>query len=291
MTWDDELEARFLAALSHYADHQIDDTELAWLNECIKSDETARIRFLEVAHDALTVAEFFADGATLADDEATIEATRKPRPIKILPILLATAAAVMLVFQIMNQSSSASVTIAHLDATVGTVQVVRDGEIKTASEFFGLLPNDRIETRAANASAAIVYGDGTRLVLAGDAAIELKKGEQKRLKLLHGDVMVAARPQPADQPMVISTPRGIIEVVGTTFAISAEADKTQLGVIEGKVIFRNKTLGKSVNVAGGQRAVADAASLTTDVLDAPENYRAEFTPATLANWRYGQLFR
>ncbi len=112
------------------------------------------------------------------------------------------------------------------------------------------------QTLEAGGRVAARYPDGTRLEIGPGSSLELKEGAGKRLHLERGEISADVPRQPADTPMVISTPQAEATIIGTALRISANADQTRLEVLEGKVRLKRRSDGRTVDVSGGHYAVA-----------------------------------
>jgi len=89
--------------------------------------------------------------------------------------------------------------------------------------------------------------------------LEPKGRAGKSLTLVRGVLTADVRKQPADQPMVITTPQGEATVLGTKLRLTVEPDEkgsTRLEVEEGKVRLKRLVDGKTVGVDSGHFAVA-----------------------------------
>jgi hypothetical protein len=78
----------------------------------------------------------------------------------------------------------------------------------------------------------------------------------KKVELDSGEMAGHVEKQPAGKPMVLSTPRAIAEVLGTTIKLVAETENTRLDVVEGKVRLHRVADSAFTLVSGGEYAVA-----------------------------------
>lgn len=106
------------------------------------------------------------------------------------------------------------------------------------------------------ASVQLLFDDGTRIVLNGDAELAFSDEGQKRLSLRRGVLNADVAPQPAGKPMIVRTPTAQMEVLGTVFALHSEGNETELHVESGRVQFRRLADGKSVTVHSRQSVAA-----------------------------------
>lgn len=103
----------------------------------------------------------------------------------------------------------------------------------------------------------LTWSDGTRAVLAPGSALTIGDPTTgKRVVLEAGTLQVVAAPQPADRPFTLRTPRAEAVVVGTSFTLSADAERTRLKVDHGLVRLLDGAHGGRA-VGAGQTVVCD----------------------------------
>ena len=93
--------------------------------------------------------------------------------------------------------------------------------------------------------------DGSRFTLEGPA--DMIVGRTVRLR--QGHLAVEAAHHEASEPLIIMTPHGRVEVVGTKFVMDARRSGTRLAVREGEVKFYANGEPATVRVHAGQNAV------------------------------------
>ena len=146
----------------------------------------------------------------------------------------------------------------------------------------GLVQGDRLGAGTVtldgdSSFATLRFEDGTIATLAGDSMLEFDARWQKNLVLRHGSLSVNATPQPLGRPMLIRTPTSEVEVLGTIFSLSTDAERTHLGVEEGRVRFMRLADRQSVDV--NEQRVATASLVVDEPLEAgrpaaiPPDYR------------------
>lgn len=147
-----------------------------------------------------------------------------------------------------------------------------------------------IETGSGASSVEVIYPDQTKMELSADTEIaELAAEAGKRVVVRKGVVRADVKPQPRGQPMIFETAQGEAVVLGTTLKVVASSDPkegTTLEVTEGKVRFKSKLTGKTVEVAGGHFAMA-AAGLELAPLALPTVlYSATFDDGRAGGWTF-----
>lgn len=128
----------------------------------------------------------------------------------------------------------------------------------------------------ANSSATISFWDQTTLHLTGVGTKlwmsnrQNSTGERllsrtgnlgKHLVLESGVLTVKAAKQPANAPMIVITPQGDAEIVGTQFVLTVTAISTKLDVTEGVVRLTRAADNASVDVSADQTATVDSGEL------------------------------
>lgn len=81
--------------------------------------------------------------------------------------------------------------------------------------------------------------DGTRLMLNGASAVNLRyDAGQRVVELIQGDMLVDVA-KDAARPFIVETRDGSMRALGTRFQVSRQSDATQLGVLESQVEARS----------------------------------------------------
>lgn len=164
-----------------------------------------------------------------------------------------------------------SLPVAVLTAPREATFVVSDGRRSAARAGEPLPAGAAVLTVGPGSGAELAFADGTRLELGGDAILaSLGAAGGKRALLARGTLRAAVRPQPAGEPMVVSTPHADAVVVGTRFALEVSERETRLQVDEGRVRLRRTVGGgEEALVAAGQTAVASERVAPAAALAAP----------------------
>ncbi|HYF01714.1 MAG TPA: FecR domain-containing protein, partial [Planctomycetota bacterium] len=124
-----------------------------------------------------------------------------------------------------------------------------------------------VETTGPGSLAVVRFSDGTHVELWGDTRVaeisETAAGRGKRIRLAKGVVFADVARQPEGRPASFVTPTGEARVLGTRLKLGADATRTVLEVVEGKVRLSRLQDGQAVEVAAGRYAT------TTDLHSRP----------------------
>lgn len=195
--------------------------------------------------------------------DSTLSATaprarRRPAPRRwlaaalILVLVGAGAGALLLEAR---QGAGAPSTAVLATATLET-RIERGGKSLVLAEGGELRQGDVLVTGEHGPAGLTFSGEGTRIDTGPNTRLAVLAGPGKRLRLDEGTVHVQAAPQPAGQPLVISTPRTDVTVVGTAFDVVASPVATWLDVRSGTVHLGRAGDGTPFAVSAGQRALA-----------------------------------
>jgi len=138
------------------------------------------------------------------------------------------------------------------DRTVVSIAELRDlkGDVQPAKAG-GLSAGEGV-TVGKDASAVVVFPDGTRVELRGET--EVRDLAPKRLFLARG--ALEARVTKQASAMFFDTPQAEAKVLGTTLRLQVDAKGTLLEVDEGKVRLTRTSDQKAVDVVAGTFATA-----------------------------------
>jgi len=120
-----------------------------------------------------------------------------------------------------------------------------------------LLSGEGLETRGPASWAVVRFPDATRLELWGDTGVRLSDEKGKRLSVEKGTVVLDVVKQPAERPLVLSTPQADVTVLGTQLRMVV-SDQTLLETVKGRTRMTRTSDAKSVEVAAGHFAVASS---------------------------------
>jgi len=97
--------------------------------------------------------------------------------------------------------------------------------------------------------------DGSTLQLNGISAANLHfDGKQRRIELLHGEILVEVA-HDATRPFVVQTSQGTLRALGTRFVVRREGDVTVLSMFESRVVVHSANGEQTLEVDAGSQAV------------------------------------
>jgi hypothetical protein len=147
----------------------------------------------------------------------------------------------------------AGAVVATVVSVDGPVLVRRDGVERPVVQGLVVYDGEQI-TVPAEASAVLDLPDASRAELGPETSLCLHH-DGAPLELRRGFLAVNVTHRAADRTLSIRTPDARAEVVGTRFALGADASTTHLRVAEGLVHLLRIGDGAAVDVPGGYRAV------------------------------------
>lgn len=127
---------------------------------------------------------------------------------------------------------------------------------------------DRLVTTGADGRARIIFPDGTRIQIGGDATVTFVT--EKRFELGRGALLADVAPQPKGNRLVIATPRADVKVLGTRLKVVADPDATRVGVEKGRVRVIRRRDGWGVFVSAGFQTLV-AAGVPFKAVPRPRN--------------------
>ena len=273
-----------------YLDGSLSGAELAELEARLAASTDDQDLFNEFCLQAAVVAEGFA--APLGDDLAKSagRARRWPR-FAAVAACLALAASVLVVMRPGQPETAPTVAdrTAVLARATGAVRVSGGAADDPGVAGAAVGPGRTVTTRGIDASALLVYRDGTAVTLSGDTEITLTGDAGKRLYVRQGHLAADVRPQPSDAPMTIATPEAEVEVVGTMLSVGRTPRRTEVGVQEGHARVSRPEGTPLLEVSGGECGVVDAggAARKDRLPPTPDTYRWRTDRPLPPRWEVG----
>ncbi len=212
----------------------------------------------------------------LAEERTTVPADATARPrlrtshVAWAAGLAASLAAVLFGFVLLRQSPAPAAVVARLENVQGDVYLRSGtGPGRTVASTGATVPEGHgLETVGPGSSAALVFPDGTRLELGGDARIARLQAAGtdgtsagKRVELTEGQLLADVVPQPAGQPLIIATAHAELRVLGTKLSVSATSTSTLMDVEEGAVQLTSRESQQSLVVKEKESGVAAPGAL------------------------------
>lgn len=150
--------------------------------------------------------------------------------------------------------------VAVLSRVEGRVLASLDGTEKEARAGQEILAGHVLKAAGPHAGAVLRFGDGTVAELREGTA---KAEEGKRIHLVEGALDAEVPPQAKGETVVFTTPHAEVVVVGTQFRLAVnpaegKTGTTRVEVDEGKVRFKSRLDGRTVDVSEGYHSVASA---------------------------------
>ena len=136
------------------------------------------------------------------------------------------------------------------------------GRVVDDLESGAALAGGTLDALTSDASAVLVFHDGSRVTVSGQASLTVADFGQKVLRLQSGVLSAEVVKQPKGQPMRILTPSAETEVVGTRLNVDADMLSTRVTVNEGRVRVTRLADGTMREVAADQLVVAKLESRT-----------------------------
>lgn len=213
-------------------------------------------------------------------------------PLALAAVLLLAAGVTFVLWKPSGPHTTARVEVPAAAKVVRAgpgVTLTRSGTRTPLATGMDLVPGDGIAVPA-DSTAAIGYGDGTRLTLHGDTSLTMQPPRRrgspvsgKRVILARGVLTADVARQAPSDPLVCLTPTVHATVLGTRFVLSAAEARTRLEVVEGAVRLTRDHDRAAVVVTGGHYAdvTADADLVALPI---PQRERA----GLVALYRFGE---
>jgi ferric-dicitrate binding protein FerR (iron transport regulator) len=246
LPWKDEDE--FIALVLRYLEGVTSPEEDARLETELKRPEngTYRERFVALSRQQGQLREML----------SVKKATRPSRWVRWKLGLIAAAAVLIGMAGILLVTREGPARVAVVEKVEGKV-TRQEGDRAVAVTLGEPLPEGASLKTGSPGTAVLRYEDGSRVELRPETHVrELGTTGGKRLFLARGTLRVDAAQQPPQSPMVVRTAEGEARVVGTRFTLLARTGSTRLEVERGVVRLTRQSDHKTVDVTGGQFAVA-----------------------------------
>ncbi len=136
----------------------------------------------------------------------------------------------------------------------------------------------------------MAYPDGTRLTLIGSTSVTCGDHRSKSVVVHQGTLAASVKPQPAERPLVLTTPSAHLQVLGTRFQVEALDHRTDLSVTEGRVRLVRIRDQQSVEVPDGKYATVTEQNtlLVKDIPGLPATWEETFETGLPTGWTQGE---
>jgi hypothetical protein len=230
--------------LKGFIEGSLNRQEQQVFEEALKADSDARERYL----DYTAVDSMLANQTVVMDNfqkrQMKIDSSKRRVEKQALkkrlgtPLLL-LAASIFLAFGLGYYLLKQTNNIAHLEKFSGNINVIINGDSVKAVKDMPLQNGARIICDN-NSQARIRTTDGSLFKIAPSSKVVISLSDgQYLLDLQQGFIDADVNKQKAGKPLLISTPKGNLTVLGTVLRVSVTEKTTMLIVDEGSVEIKN----------------------------------------------------
>ncbi|MFG0286875.1 MAG: FecR domain-containing protein [Rhodopirellula sp. JB044] len=299
--------------ISRYLDGDLDDTHFAELQKRMADREFSRM-LAEYSVDHVSYYELGLD-QRLASEDVQVDAAVTKSSVTPWPAAIIAIAACLLVAigwwgfgrnsnnirrgtSVVESSPSNSIApeLGEIEQRViGKVTMVK-GRLAALDERVkpGMLvhSNQSFSIEAMAGTIGMEFLDGTAMKMIGPAEVVCSvENGQKRVTSQNGNLLLSVKPQPPGKPLLVVTPKAVLEVLGTELAISADLMTTKLRVNHGHVLMRRIEDGSQVNVKADQKAtVSPSVEMHAEqVSQLPDTWEANFEDGLPESWIAGEI--
>ncbi len=164
----------------------------------------------------------------------------------------------------------------------GTVRIETDEGFVEYDEADGLPIGKKIKT-GENASTRVRLHDGSDVKIGSHTVLAfVREDAAVRVELSEGRVLANVAKQDLGERFAVHTPNLVVEVVGTKFSVSHEADVSTVNVEEGTVDVVFPGSGKQQRLAAGEELTASESGVPADPVR--EDWHENFEAPELAAW-------
>ncbi|HYG78333.1 MAG TPA: LamG-like jellyroll fold domain-containing protein [Planctomycetota bacterium] len=153
---------------------------------------------------------------------------------------------------------SDKVKVARLHEFSPGVTLARNEQVLPIQKGTEIFPSDILQVNA-DGWAVVKYNDDSRLEIQPSSTLIFGKPSSdvsKRVTIRSGGFNAHVAKQPGGRNLLIDTPDSVTRVLGTRLNVQVEANATRVDVEEGKVRVSKPQDNSTVDVKGGQFAVA-----------------------------------
>lgn len=254
-----ENPSRIEVLLNQLVDDLLSEAEEAELGELLRRDAKARRHYRRFMSLHAGLVWDYATAAMPSHEDFITE--RKARLTKRWQLALGVAAATVLALGILYWTQGihfdAEKNIVDLEMAQGAISWrAGGGERRSGLKGGAHLPEGTLIVQGENGSAQLRFSDGTLITLTGESEMAFSDKGQKRLTFEKGALSAEVRKQPVGKPMLIHTNSADLQILGTTFSLTADPSRTALRVDTGTVKFIRTTDGQALSVTSRQSSLA-----------------------------------
>jgi hypothetical protein len=250
--------------LQAYLDGELSPEASAALESQLKTDAALGEALFRLAREEAILVEWARVAERTKEINAHLVEPRRPisgarhwYPLAVAATLLA---AIGIAYWNSRSPEPTRPPLAVIEHSVGQVFVIANGVRSAAAAGSSLFSGQGLEVSGDEASAEIVYSDGTRLELDGDTVVtEFTGGDSlgKRVVIAEGNLRADVAKQSPGLPMVLKTANAEVVVLGTKFDLSSRTQATYVETAEGAVRLTRAGDGRSIEVPAGFEGRAD----------------------------------
>jgi WD40 repeat protein len=275
-----------LDGLQAFLDGELSIEEVSAIEARLKAEPALAEALVCLAREEVVLTEW-ARVVTKAS-QLTLRTERKPRVVVsvvtrdrwVASIAAALLVALGMSLWLRSQESTAAAVVARLEHVEGQVFVTKFDSRTLATAGQNLHSGQGLAVVGEESSAAVVYADGTRLELDGDATVsELSGGVTtgKHVVLAEGNLRADVAKQPLGLPMILTTPSAEVVVLGTKFDLTGRLDATYVETAEGRVRLTRTSDGRSIEVPAGFEGIASGDASLDAHLSPPRLHEPRFS--------------
>ena len=235
-----------------------------YLDDLATPEECAQVEQLVCEHPkAADLLRDLATQQTLLQVVSKVEAQQQPNasaatapkrasPSRMSYVGMAAAAVLVLAGSLWLVGDTPKHIVAHLEAEAGAAEVRFANKTLNTS---GDVRSDDTVTVREQASAALIYPDGTRIQLSAGSIVNVSEDKRLNIVFLQKGALNATVAKQVATSFLFETPQAEAWVLGTKLALDTDETSTRLDVTEGLVRLSQRKGNASANVAAGESAM------------------------------------
>jgi ferric-dicitrate binding protein FerR (iron transport regulator) len=278
------------AMLARYWEDALNDSEVTELNRRLVANPELRKQLRMAAVDVQALSErFLRDRTAEPSEPKNVGSSTRSRRLWLTAFVTAACVALAAVF-IPRPGEREWVSI---EEVIGSAEVGEEGKASTIAVGQTVRAGSRIRLVGPESTAVLKFADDTRIVLVSDTEIEVEKLVPKTVRVVRGTLTADVQPQPTGQPLRITTPEAVLEVLGTQLSVNQNRAATQIGVAQGTVKVTRRTDGRTRTLGSGEQAFVTETHDFETRKPSPklDHHEVAFNGSLPTGWRRGQFVR